>query len=69
LESDKEYKAKGFPLIAINPNDPALVPEDSYENMITVSKEKKFTYPYLIVGSNTKSFTSSFFIRNLDLVV
>jgi peroxiredoxin len=45
---DKEYKGKGYPVIAINPNDPSLVPEDSYEAMQTRAKEKSYTFPYLI---------------------
>lgn len=44
---DKKYKAAGYPVIAINPNDPALQPEDSYEAMKTNAKEKGFTFPYL----------------------
>jgi len=44
---DKEYKSKGYPVIAINPNDPSIVPEDSYDAMITRAKEKNFTFPYL----------------------
>lgn len=47
IELDKKYKALGYPVIAINPNDPAIVPEDSYENMITRAQEKSFTFPYL----------------------
>lgn len=38
----------GFPLIAINPNDPVKVPEDSYENMKVRAKEKGFTFPYIV---------------------
>jgi peroxiredoxin len=48
IKLDKEYKAKGYPVIAINPNDPSLVPEDSYEAMQTRAKEKGFSFPYLI---------------------
>jgi len=44
---DKEYKAKGFPVIAINPNDPAVEPADSYEAMVTRAREKGYTFPYL----------------------
>ncbi len=44
---DKMYKEKGFPVIAINPNDPELYPTDSYENMKIRAKEKGFTFPYL----------------------
>lgn len=45
---DKKYKKLGYPVIAINPNDVSLVPEDSFENMKVRAKEKGFTFPYLI---------------------
>jgi len=44
---DKKYKSKGYPVIAVNSNDPAVNPEDSFDNMIVRSKEKGFTFPYL----------------------
>jgi peroxiredoxin len=44
---DKKYKALGYPVIAINPNDPQQEPEDSYEKMVVRAKEKGFTFPYL----------------------
>ncbi|PCH71148.1 MAG: thioredoxin family protein [Bacteroidales bacterium] len=46
-EIDEKYKAKGFPVIAINPNDPELYPSDSFDNMIKRSEEKSFSFPYL----------------------
>jgi peroxiredoxin len=45
---DKKYKSKGYPVIAINPNDPAINAEDSFDNMKIRAKDKKFTFPYLI---------------------
>lgn len=45
---DKKYKSKGYPVIAINSNDPGALPEDSYANMIVRAKEKGFTFPYLV---------------------
>lgn len=47
LALDKKYAPQGFPVVAINPNDPAVQPEDSFENMIKRSQEKDFTFPYL----------------------
>ena len=47
IDIDKKYRQKGYPVIAINPNDPELYPTDSYEKMIVRSKEKEFTFPYL----------------------
>lgn len=43
----KIYKSKGYILLAINPNDPALEPTDSYELMKVRAKEKGFAFPYL----------------------
>lgn len=45
---DKMFKDKGYPVIAINPNDPVAVPDDSFENMIKNAREKGFTFPYLM---------------------
>ncbi len=45
---DKMYKSKGYPVIAINPNDPKIQPEDGFEQMKERSKEKGFTFPYLV---------------------
>ncbi|MGB5981332.1 MAG: thioredoxin family protein [Nonlabens sp.] len=44
---DKKYKSKGFPVIAINPNNPKSYPEDSFENMKIRAMKKGFTFPYL----------------------
>lgn len=44
---DKKYKEKGYPVIAINPNNPATSSGDSYELMKQRAKEKGFTFPYL----------------------
>ncbi len=45
---DKKYKSKGYPVIAINPNDPAAQPDDTMEKMQAKAKEKGFTFPYLM---------------------
>lgn len=45
---DKEYAAKGYPVIAISPNDPIGTPEDSFDNMKKRAAEKKYTFPYTI---------------------
>ena len=44
---DKKYKEKGYPVIAINPNDPAASPGDDFASMKVRAKEKGFTFPYL----------------------
>lgn len=48
IELDKKYKELGYPVIAINPNNPEVQPEDSFKEMIIRAKEKGFTFPYLI---------------------
>lgn len=45
---DARYKPLGYPVIAINPNDAAVQPEDSFELMKVRAKEKGFTFPYLV---------------------
>ena len=44
---DKKYKALGYPVIAINPNDPDVQPGDSFEGMQERASDKEFTFPYL----------------------
>ncbi|MGY0408215.1 MAG: thioredoxin family protein [Polaribacter sp.] len=45
---DKKYKKAGFPVIAINPNDPNAVFGDSFELMKKRAIKKGFTFPYLV---------------------
>ncbi len=47
IELDKKFRPDGYPVIAINPNDPELAPRDSFEKMQLRSKEKGFIFPYL----------------------
>ncbi len=44
---DKKFNKTGYPVIAINPNDPAAYPSDSFEMMKERASEKGFTFPYL----------------------
>ncbi|MEL6812743.1 MAG: thioredoxin family protein [Bacteroidota bacterium] len=44
---DAEFKDKGYPVIAINPNDPAVQPADTFKLMQKKAKDKGFTFPYL----------------------
>ncbi len=45
---DAKYMSKGYPVIAINPNDPAVVPADDMASMKVRAKEKGFTFPYVL---------------------
>ena len=43
-----KFEKNGYPVIAINPNDPEDYPEDSFEEMKVRAKEKGFNFPYLV---------------------
>jgi peroxiredoxin len=47
IELAEMFNAKGYPVIAINPNDPTAYPDDSPENMVARAKEMKYPFPYL----------------------
>lgn len=48
MDLDKQYAGKGYPVIAINPNDATDYPEDSFEKMQARAGEKQYTFPYLV---------------------
>ncbi|MFD1255194.1 thioredoxin family protein [Mucilaginibacter terrae] len=48
MDLDKQYAAKGYPVIAISPNDPVAEPADSFENMQKLAAQKGYSFPYLI---------------------
>ncbi|MCC9065486.1 thioredoxin family protein [Flavobacterium piscisymbiosum] len=47
IELDKKFKPQGYPVIAINPNDPEASKADAYDKMQQLSKDKKYPFPYL----------------------
>jgi peroxiredoxin len=58
IDLDKKYASKGFPVIAINPNDPNVEPEDSFDNMVKYAKAKNYPFPYLFdeTQENAKAY-------------
>lgn len=44
---NEKYQDLGYPVIAINPNNPEISSGDSYELMKVRAKEKGFEFPYL----------------------
>jgi len=42
------YAAKGIGMIAINANDPKVVADDGYDQMVTRAKERGMKYPYVM---------------------
>ena len=57
-----KYAPKGYPVIAINPNDPKVKPGDSFENMKVRAKEKGFPFPY--VFDSTQEITIAYGATN-----
>ncbi len=49
----KKYAPMGFPVVAINSNDPASYDEDTFENMKAKVKEKGFEFNYLADHTQT----------------
>lgn len=48
IELDKKFAGKGYPVIAIMPNNPNMQPSDNMAAMKQRAKQKGFTFPYLI---------------------
>ena len=44
---DNKYSEEGYPVIAINPNDPAAIDGDELSDMKVRAEEKGFTFPYI----------------------
>ncbi|MGB4931578.1 MAG: thioredoxin family protein, partial [Chitinophagales bacterium] len=47
MDLDKNFASKGYPVLAINPNDPVSVPDDAPENMKKRATEMGYSFPYL----------------------
>lgn len=47
IQLHQNYSAIGFPVVAINPNDAEVSPEDTFEKMKERSAEKGYPFPYL----------------------
>lgn len=45
---NKKMEPLGYPVIAVQPNDPGLSPGDSFSKMQARAKEKKYGFPYLL---------------------
>lgn len=42
-----KYAAQGFPVVAINPNDKTIAPDDSFEHMVSRARERQYPFAYL----------------------
>jgi peroxiredoxin len=48
LALNKKFEPLGFPLIAINANDPEASSGDSFEDMVQEAQRKHYSFPYLV---------------------
>lgn len=48
IQLHEDLAPKGYPVIAVNPNDPDIVPEDSYKNMKERAEKRNYPFPYVI---------------------
>jgi peroxiredoxin len=47
MQLDQKYASQGFPVVAINPNDDVISPDDTYEKMKERAGDKGYSFPYL----------------------
>ncbi len=47
IDLHQKFSNDGFPVIAINPNDPSIKPGDSFSEMKVRASEKGFEFPYV----------------------
>ena len=62
IDLHTKYEKKGYPVVAIQPNDPEKSPGDSYSNMQSRSKSKAYPFPYVI--DETQEVTKAFGATN-----
>lgn len=47
IELAKKYADRGVAWVLINPNDPKIQPQDSFDKMVERAKERGYPFPYL----------------------
>lgn len=47
IDLHNKYAAQGYPVVAINPNDPQIEPADSFAEMQKLAKKNKYPFAYL----------------------
>ena len=47
IQLHETYAEQGFPVVAINPNDDKISPEDTFDKMKAKASEKGYPFPYL----------------------
>ena len=59
---NKKYASQGYPVVAINSNSPEVSAGDSFEEMVSLAKEKGYDFPYLV--DDTQKVASAFGATN-----
>jgi glutathione peroxidase-family protein len=59
---NKKYASQGFPVVAVQPNDPQISPGDSFDEMVKQAEKKKYDFPYLL--DETQKFSRAFGATN-----
>lgn len=62
IDLHNKYAGKGYPVLAIQPNDAGRSPGDSYPNMQKRAKEKGFPFPYVL--DETQEITEAYGATN-----
>lgn len=71
----RKFAPMGYPVVAINPNDPAVQPADSFEAMKERAAEKEFPFAYLfdegqkVYPMYGATKTPHVFVLDKDLIV
>jgi len=53
IEIARQYTAKGVTFYAVNPNDDANYPEETFDNMKSRATDRKYPFPYLKDGDSS----------------
>lgn len=75
IDLHNRFAPQGYPVVAINPNDPDVQPKDSYEAMKVRAEEKEFPFDYLFDDGQTvypvygATKTPHVYLLDSDLVV
>ena len=66
ISLDKKYGPIGYPVIAINTNDPEVSPGDNFNAMVARAKEAGYPFPYLY--DDGQKMTNAYGARNTPTV-
>ncbi len=47
IDLNSKFSSKGYPVVAINPNDPQKSPGDSFDEMVSYAKKHDYKHAYL----------------------